>query len=136
LLAGDLPRGGASPEFANVGAPGVLGGRDRAGERDWTAGNSSKGLGRLIRVRVRDLHDGAARGNGGKWGAHVQRGIGGKKGHGALLTSPGYCDGGWRPRIEAPVLNCGGARRRSYPRVVQRSGGARAQRGSGGGGCG
>jgi hypothetical protein len=41
LLAGDLPRGGASPEFANIGAPGVLGDRDRAGERGWTVVNPS-----------------------------------------------------------------------------------------------
>jgi hypothetical protein len=71
FLAGDLPRGGASPEFANVGAPGVLDGRDRAGERGWTAGNSSKGLGRLIRARVGGLHDGGGSGGGHAGGARV-----------------------------------------------------------------
>jgi hypothetical protein len=61
-VTGARSRGGGSPELAKLGTPGVLGGRDRAGERGWTAGNSSKGLGRLIRARVGGLHDGGGSG--------------------------------------------------------------------------
>jgi hypothetical protein len=78
----------------------------------------------------------AARVHGGKGIAHEQREIGGKKGHGALLTTPGCCDDGWRPRIEGAGVESRWRKvgwRQRCPRVERRRGGARAQRGAEGG---
>jgi hypothetical protein len=73
----------------------------------------------------------AARDHGGKGDAHAQREIGREKGHGALLTTPGCCDDGWRPRIEGAGVEsrwrkvgwrrrCPRVERRRCPRVERR----------------
>jgi hypothetical protein len=78
----------------------------------------------------------AARDHGGKGDAHAQREIGREKGHGALLTTPGCCDDGWRLRIEGAGVESRWRKVgwwRRYPRVERRHGGARAQRKAKGG---
>jgi hypothetical protein len=76
----------------------------------------------------------AARGHWVKGDAHAEGERGDKNECGVYLTAQGCCNDGWRPRIEGSGVELRWRKagwRRSCPRVVRRSGSARAQRGVG-----
>jgi hypothetical protein len=96
-------------------------------------GNPSRRSRRRIRAPVGDPHGEGGSGSRGNGDAHAQWEIVREKGHGALLTTPGCCDDGWRPKIEGAGVESRWRKvgwRRRCPRVERRHSGARAQRGA------